>query len=106
MRTLRRRSLPYWSLVAVLTVSTPVHGESGRAAWLRYAPLPAAARERYATLPRVLVSLDDSPVLRTASSELARGITAMAGGTTSASARLHHGSAIVLGTVGRVRTVV
>ena len=87
MRTLRRRSLPYWPLLAVLTVATPVHAESGRAAWLRYAPLPADARERYDTLPRVLVSLDDSPVLRTASSELARGITAMVGGTTSAAAQ-------------------
>ena len=106
MRTLRRRSLPYWPLLAVLTVATPVHAESGRAAWLRYAPLPADARQRYATLPRVLVSLDDSAVLRTASSELARGITAMVGGTTSAAARLDRRAAIVLGTVGRVRTVV
>src|SRR4051812_33979365 len=105
MRAFSRWS-PSLSLVALLAISTSAHAESGRAAWLRYAPLPDDVRARYMALPRIVVRLDDSLVVRTASNELASGLDAMLGGTTSAASRLDRRPMVVLGTLGRVRAVV
>lgn len=55
--------------------------EDGHEAWLRYAPLDPAAAKSYASVPRAVVVEVDSPVLRSAQGELARGLRGMLGFT-------------------------
>jgi alpha-glucuronidase len=105
------RPLPvaWWcrGLVVLLFFGVPVgaHAETGRAAWLRYAPIPdAAVRARYADVPRTIVALDEGIVVRTAAMEIARGLDSMLGGTSSSAAALNGEPATVLGTLTRVRT--
>jgi len=54
-------------------------GESGAEAWLRYAPLNEPAAKLYENAPAKIVLRGDSPVLRTAGQELARGLEQMLG---------------------------
>ncbi|SNT36556.1 alpha-glucuronidase [Granulicella rosea] len=63
-------------LATALLLSYPCVAEDGSAAWLRYAPVPAAP---YASLPSHIFVHGDSPVERSAGAELARGLTAMLG---------------------------
>ncbi|MBI4902362.1 MAG: glucosiduronase [Acidobacteria bacterium] len=64
--------------VTVLLICRAASGESGADAWLRYAPAtePLAVSYRQ-SLPAVLVSAGDSPVLASARDELQRGIRGM-----------------------------
>ena len=65
-----------------VTASTSARAETGYDGWLRYAPITdRAARERYATLPAVVVALGDSPIIVAAQDELIRGIRGMLGRT-------------------------
>ncbi|HEX3896533.1 MAG TPA: alpha-glucuronidase family glycosyl hydrolase, partial [Rudaea sp.] len=57
------------------------NAEDGHEAWLRYAPLDAAAAKMHATLPHTVEVEGDSLVLRTAREELARGLHGMLGVT-------------------------
>ena len=83
-------------------VATPARAETGYDAWLRYAPIPTEiARARYTSLPRTIVLLGDSPVLRTARDELAKGLDAMLGEPVALTAAIGRGPAIVLGTRDR-----
>ncbi len=52
-----------------------LHAETGRDAWLRYSPQPVE------NLPAVLGTIDNSPLIRTASEELIRGIRGITGKT-------------------------
>jgi alpha-glucuronidase len=61
--------------------STPgdAWAESGAEAWLRYAPLNPQAAKLYQNAPSKVLLRGDSPVLRTADQELARGLQQMLG---------------------------
>ena len=80
--TLGLRACFVWALLATalgVAVCPPVsRAEAGEAAWLRYAPDPAARRQ-YADLPSTAVALGDSEVLRSAEGELARGLNGTLG---------------------------
>ena len=81
-----------------------VRAETGREAWLRYAPLEGAVLQqaRDAT-PAVVVTIGDSPVVRSASSELIRGVRGLLGRTLRVTAELPAENAFVLGTLGDLR---
>jgi alpha-glucuronidase len=53
--------------------------EDGHEGWLRYAPLDTAAAKSYASIPNTVDVEGDSPVLRSAQAELARGLHGMLG---------------------------
>ncbi len=71
--------------LAVFTLgvaSLSLHAEDGSAAWLRYAPIPNAAR--YANIPSRIVIVGNSPSDRAAVAELMRGLSSMLGRTFTA----------------------
>lgn len=85
-------------------VVAPLRAATGYKAWLRYTPIyNAAARQRFATLPAVVVDLGNSPVTQSAQQEMIRGVRGMLGRTLCAETRLPDESAIVLGTFAAVR---
>ncbi len=98
---MRHRSLRIvvWatSLIAA-TQANSLHAETGYDAWLRYAPVEQAAREKYASLPASVVVLSDSAVLATAQTELIRGVKGMLGRTLRAGKGQPQEKSIVLGT--------
>ena len=77
--------------------------ETGQAAWLRYAPLGQKNRAKYDSLPADVVTLGNSPVLRSSQDELLRGIKGMLGRTLRVDKSLPKKSAIILGTVASIR---
>ncbi len=72
-------------VVALIAASgAPLHSaraDNGYDAWLRYARLDPAAVQKYNSLPKNVVVLDDSPVLNAARDELLRGLKGMLGTT-------------------------
>ena len=76
MRLTSFRAIPL--LVAVLAVCG-ANAETGREAWLRHAPLSAAAREKYEGIPNEIFILDRTPLTLSAGQELTRGLSAMLG---------------------------
>ncbi len=83
-----------------------LHAETGREAWLRYAPLQDNARAEYDSLPANVIVLGDSAILHKAQEELIRGLRRMLGRTLRAGKKLPRESAIVLGTIMELRNVV
>ena len=81
-----------------------LHAETGYDAWLRYAALDgvALAQARQAT-PAVVTLLDDSPVARSAQSEIVRGLRGMLGRTLRTESAVPAESALVLGTLEELR---
>ena len=96
---MRRAAL---SLSVFLTLLVSVSAETGAEAWLRYAPLSPEVRKTYEPLPCQIVTLGDSPVLKSAREELARGMGQMLG----ANPEHHAASAIVMGTFDQVHRLV
>jgi alpha-glucuronidase len=88
--------------VVILGLALSSRAETGREAWLRYAPLDKHAASTYANLPLATVALGDSPVLKAAQQELAVGAGKMLGKTLRADASLHE-DAIVLGTLAELQ---
>src|SRR5438105_1640119 len=81
--------------------------ESGANAWLRYDRLSeAAARPYRLALPAAVASFGDSAVLRTAQSELIRGIRGMLGRTLRIESQVPSGGAILIGTMQQIRQAV
>ena len=80
--------------------------ETGRDAWLRYAPLDDTARAKYVSLPASTVAIGESEVIRTAQQELIRGVRGMMGRALREEKELPQESAILLGTLDRIHTVV
>jgi alpha-glucuronidase len=73
-----RYFLVFW--VSLVFAACTSRGETGEAAWLRYAPIPnSVALPQYASLPGRIVSFDHSEVAMSAQSELVRGIGGMLG---------------------------
>ena len=95
-----------WGLVFLLPLLAPagVRAEDGHAAWLRYAPLDAAAARRVAPLvPTAVVALEDAaPILR-ARDEIARGVQGILGRTLRQEPAIPAGGALVLATTARLR---
>lgn len=92
--------------VAFLLAATPllVKAETGYDAWLRYAPIEdSEAKQRYNSLPTVVVTLADSAIARSAADELVRGVHGMLDRSLRTETRLSDADAIVLGTLAQVR---
>jgi alpha-glucuronidase len=77
--------------------------EDGADAWLRYASLQPAVASQYAQLPVTVVILDHSEVMKSAETELLRGIRGMLGRTLRAETGAPKEPAFVLGTTDDVR---
>jgi alpha-glucuronidase len=90
------------ALLLLLSVPAIATAETGRAAWLRYQPVDATARSQYAPVRGPVTMLHESPVLRAAASELARGLNSMLGPGASGPA-VRGGPGIVLGLLAEVR---
>jgi alpha-glucuronidase len=80
-------------------ISAPLRAETGREAWLRYAPLDRLTRARYDSLPATVVVLGDSTLLANAQQELVRGTRGMLDRTLRESKSMPDEPAIVLGTI-------
>ena len=80
------------------------HAETGREAWLRYAPLSDSAKAKYDSLPASVVVMGDSAILQNARRELIRGMRGMLGRTLRAEKDLPKEPAIVLGTAESLKT--
>jgi alpha-glucuronidase len=102
-----------WRLIAVLTLTAylsslgnaSLRAETGRDAWLRYAPLDPASRAQYSSVPRLILRVGDSPVLASAQQELARGLHSMLGGEFRATTSANEGPSILIGTRNSIGTV-
>ena len=93
-----------WLLIAGLLAGGSAPAETGRDAWLRYAALDeTAARQYRATLPAVVASFGDSPLIESARQELLRGVRGMLARTLRVEPRLPGENAIVIGTIDSLR---
>jgi len=98
-RSFARRSLRAFAfplLFAFLCGSA--RAETGREAWLRYAPLSAAAKQKYEYIPKVIVVLDRSPLASSAGQELVRGLSTMLGRPFSVDSKIFGLPGFVIGT--------
>jgi alpha-glucuronidase len=86
----------------VLLAAVGLHAETGRDAWLRYAPLDNAGAYR-ATLPAVIATVGESKLVETARQETIRGMRGMIGRTLRVEAGVPQESAIVLGTLSEIQ---
>ncbi|MGH9505213.1 MAG: alpha-glucuronidase family glycosyl hydrolase [Terriglobales bacterium] len=82
-----------------------LRAETGQDAWLRYAPLPAAARAGYEALPGAVVVLGDSAVIVAARNEMVRGVLGMTGRSLRPEKDVRE-KAVILGTVSAIRKTV
>jgi alpha-glucuronidase len=85
------------ALLLLLLVPAAARAQSESDAWLRYAPLDAAARAQYRYLPQAVVTLGDSEVIHSAQQELIRGIRGMLGTSLHTESQIPVGGAFVLG---------
>jgi alpha-glucuronidase len=89
---------------ALLALTPLLSAETGREAWLRYAPLSSTAAARYNSLPASVVALGDSPVVLTAQHELVRGLKDMLGRTLREQRDWVNEPAIVLATTATLKS--
>lgn len=90
--------------IIILIGAAALHAETGRDAWLRYAPLTGASLQQYrAAIPAVVVKLGDSLVLDSAEHELLRGVRGMLGRTLREESAIPQESAIVIRTDAALR---
>ncbi|MGA1984438.1 MAG: alpha-glucuronidase family glycosyl hydrolase [Acidobacteriaceae bacterium] len=89
-------------LAGLLATASLGHAETGANGWLRYSPLPDAARRQYAQMPGRVVSLDDSPIGQSAVAEIKRGVHSMLGRDLAQAQRITAGDAIVIGTANDI----
>src|SRR5580704_1809682 len=82
---------------------TSARAETGREAWLRYAPLEKTAAQKYAALPASVAVLGDSPLLDSAKRELIRGVRGMLARTLREEKTLASGNSIVLARLSVLR---
>jgi alpha-glucuronidase len=93
----------FFATLALLT-TFPLHAETGRDAWLRYAPPPAPSLQQYRqAIPPVVTTLGDAAPIATARQEILRGIRGMIGRTLREESGPPTEAAIVLGTLDAVR---
>jgi alpha-glucuronidase len=90
-------------LGVLLAAAAGARAESGREAWLRYAPLEeSAARQAREALPAAVAVFGDSSLIQSAREELLRGVRGMLGRTLRLEPGLPRESAIVLGTLDAI----
>src|SRR5689334_21083258 len=94
-----------WVLLVVVHAAA-ARAETGYEAWLRYPRMDGTVRDRYASIPRRLLLVGDSPVLRTARDETIRGLGSMLGEPVAAVTSRGTGPIIVIGPLDRIRLVV
>jgi alpha-glucuronidase len=82
----------------VFLFAIALHAETGRDAWLRYAPVPVE------NLPTHLGTIDNSPLIQTASAELIRGVREMTGKTLRLEPSGQPENRFVLATLQEIRT--
>lgn len=93
--------------LAALSATVSANAETGYDAWLRYTPVEGRpARERYSSLPAVVVALGDSELVAASQAELIRGIRGMLGRTLRIAKDVPAEGAIILGTYKEVAVVV
>jgi len=80
-----------------------LRGETGEAAWLRYARLDKAASDNYRSLPAVVVALGDSELLTSARDEWIRGVQGMLERTPRIEHNVPKEPAVLLGTLASLR---
>jgi len=83
-----------------------VHAETGRDAWLRYAPLADAERAKYMSLPASVVAVGDSELVHSAQKELVRGLRGMMERTLREDKELPQENAFILGTLDSIHSVI
>ena len=102
MRFMRRVAV---FAIAAAIQSAPSHAEDGSAAWLRYAPIPHAAR--YANVPSHIIVAGESASEKAAGAELQRGLSSMLGRPFTVDAAVHSinnaRDAIVVGASAELR---
>jgi alpha-glucuronidase len=100
-------SSPLARFLLLAAISAALYAESGRDAWLRYAPLdePAATRARNGT-PAVVMAVGDSPLIASARDEMMRGVRGMLGRTLRIATALPSENAILIGTVDALRGII
>jgi alpha-glucuronidase len=103
MKTVIRAALAV--VFACILAGSLAHSETGRDAWLRYAPLDGPAVERYRNLPSSAVLLGDSVLLASSQAELVRGMKGMLGRTLRTSSGVPTEDSIVIGTVAQLRDI-
>jgi len=82
-----------------------LHAETGREAWLRYAPLKEnLSKIKYASIPQDMVLLGDSAILGKARNEMVSGFRGMLGKTLHVNKGLPNNPAIILGTIQLLKT--
>jgi alpha-glucuronidase len=77
LKRIRLRILLLATWACLFSMLGDAWAESGAEAWLRYAPLNPQAAKLYQNAPSKVLLRGDSPVLRTADQELARGLQQM-----------------------------
>jgi alpha-glucuronidase len=77
--------------------------ENGADAWLRYARLDPATASQYDHLPATVLILNDSALLKSAQTEVLRGIRGMLGRTLQVTASSPKEAVFILGTVEEIR---
>lgn len=87
----------------LLLLSSRTVAENGQAAWLRYARLPASSAAKDASLPATVIVDGNSPLLRSARTELLGGVRGMLGRTLRIASKMPPEPVILLGTVEAVR---
>src|SRR3954469_23483963 len=92
----RRLLVAVGFLASLVALTTSVHAESGEDAWLRYARLEARAAQQYQALPRAIVALGDSELIRSAQQEVIRGLEGMLGGSIHVAKALPSEPAIIV----------
>ena len=101
------RPVGRWLLTILLVFpAAQAHAETGYDAWLRYPRIDNTVRDRYASIPRRLMLVGDSPVLRTARDESIRGLSSMFGEPVTTVTTRGTGSVILLGLLDRIRMTV
>ena len=89
------------SLLLVMLAASALLAETGRDAWLRYAPLDV--KDPRFPLPAAIVVNGDSPLILNARKELMRGVQGMLGRVLRIDAQPGVDGAIILGTVETLR---
>ncbi|MEN3337170.1 MAG: alpha-glucuronidase [Acidobacteriota bacterium] len=90
-------------LACAAFLATPLHAESGRDAWLRYARVTPTAGEPAASLPSTLTVFESTPSILRARDELVRGLHGMLQADLHVSKDIPAGPSIVIGTVAALR---
>jgi len=91
-------------MLLALALFASLHAETGRDAWLRYAPLHGAALQQYReAVPAVVASFGNAPPVESARQEIVRGIRGMLGRTLRIETVAPSEDAVVLGTLDAVR---